>query len=253
MGRITEPELILPALYLIANKPDISTSELISELKNVFNPTGEDAEILNGRSDSKFSQIVRNLVAHHTIDQAGLGYTTYEHRGRNGFFAITESGHEYLNNNSASLKYLFDNQFQYPDLVDGVRVIHEAVAKKRKILEFDEDAPVFEGRKKTASRVVSERSKVLRDAAIQYYTKGGHIRCVVCGFDFYSVYGEIGKGFIEIHHKKPLFQYEDEDTNLFLNEAIIRVAPLCSNCHRIIHRNRNSVLEVEDLIAILNG
>ena len=69
MTRITEPDLILPALYIINRIPGITTSDLIQELREIFSPTGEDAVILQGRNDDKFSQIVRNLVSHHTLDQ----------------------------------------------------------------------------------------------------------------------------------------------------------------------------------------
>ncbi len=96
--------------------------------------------------------------------------------------------------------------------------------------------------------MVTERSILLRKAAIHYYSNGDHISCLACGFDFYSFYGEIGKGFIEIHHKKPLFKYEDEDDNQFLSNALERVAPLCSNCHRMIHRKGTNILDIEELI-----
>jgi predicted HNH restriction endonuclease len=253
MKRIRERDLILPALYLINNHPGISTSELISGLEKILNPTGEDAKILKGRSDTKFSQIVRNLVAHHTIDQQGLGYTNYEHIGSNGYFTVTPSGKSYLDQNLSVISYLLENGFQYSDFLEGVQEISDAHSKNRKILEFDEDDPIFEGRKRISSSVVSERSRTLRDAAIQYYSIDGHIKCEVCGFDFYTVYGELGKGFIEIHHKKPLYQYEDEDMGIFLSEAVERVSPLCSNCHRMIHRNRASTLDVDEFKAKLEA
>ncbi len=59
--RIEEKQLILPALYIIWRDGPVSTSKLIEELTAVFHPTGEDAEILAGRNDTKFSQKVRNL------------------------------------------------------------------------------------------------------------------------------------------------------------------------------------------------
>ena len=42
----------------------LSTTQLIELLETEFQPTGHDAEILNGRSDTYFSQKVRNLVSH---------------------------------------------------------------------------------------------------------------------------------------------------------------------------------------------
>src|SRR5262245_168272 len=42
----------------------MKTADLIHALENWFAPRGEDAEILAGRSDTRFSQIVRNVVSH---------------------------------------------------------------------------------------------------------------------------------------------------------------------------------------------
>lgn len=70
MERITEKQLVLPALYLMARNNDdgfITTSELISKLTDVMQPTGEDAEILQNRNDTYFSQKVRNLKSHDTL------------------------------------------------------------------------------------------------------------------------------------------------------------------------------------------
>ena len=70
---------------------------------------------------------------------------------------------------------------------------------------------------------------------------------MACFFDFHNFYGDIGKDYIEIHHIKPVFQYQDEDRNKFLKRALENVIPACSNCHRIIHRNRQNPLSVGQL------
>jgi hypothetical protein len=64
--RIPEAELIAPTLLLLYDAPngELTTSKLIYLLEHYFLPGGEDAEILEGRSDSKFSQKVRNLKSH---------------------------------------------------------------------------------------------------------------------------------------------------------------------------------------------
>jgi hypothetical protein len=61
--RITEEELIVPALTVINAQPRINTTELISILRMVVHPTGEDPEGLQGRHDDKISQKVRNLFS----------------------------------------------------------------------------------------------------------------------------------------------------------------------------------------------
>ena len=61
--------------------------------------------------------------------------------------------------------------------------------------------------------------------------KTGKLECEVCGFDFFKFYGEIGMGFIECHHMKPLSEMESEAITTVDDLALI-----CSNCHRMLHR-----------------
>ena len=63
MSRIPESDLVLPALFFMSMQTDgrISTSKLIKDLEQLFQPTGLDTLILAGRSDTRFSQRVRNL------------------------------------------------------------------------------------------------------------------------------------------------------------------------------------------------
>lgn len=65
-GRIRERDLIVPTLRAANSRKNgfIATSDLIDALEAEFQPQGEDAKILDGRNDSKFSQIVRNLKSH---------------------------------------------------------------------------------------------------------------------------------------------------------------------------------------------
>ena len=63
---------------------------------------------------------------------------------------------------------------------------------------------------------------------------------------------EIGKGFIEIHHTKPIFKYLDEDIENTLEQAVKNLAPVCSNCHRMIHRNWSKPLEIQQLTNSVN-
>lgn len=71
--------------------------------------------------------------------------------------------------------------------------------------------------------------------------------CSVCGFNFSEFYGDRGEGFIEVHHIKPLYQAEEAqyinpNTDLF---------PVCSNCHRMIHRKSDNVLSIEELSQLI--
>lgn len=91
MTRISEPELIRPALWAMErNGGCISTSELIDVLSNELNPQGEDLEILDGRKDTKFSQKVRNLVSHGTL-QDYARHDPIQH-----ILCITDEGKRFL-------------------------------------------------------------------------------------------------------------------------------------------------------------
>jgi putative restriction endonuclease len=56
--------------------------------------------------------------------------------------------------------------------------------------------------------------------------------CVVCDFDFARKYGELGRGFIEAHHKIPVAQLKPG-----AKTELEDLAPVCANCHRMLHRS----------------
>lgn len=97
-GRLHEADLYIPTLR-IANESlggFISTSDLIEALESIFNIAGEDAEILDGRSDTKFSQIVRNMVSHRDTKTNFIakGFAEYD-KARKGI-QITVKGRKLL-------------------------------------------------------------------------------------------------------------------------------------------------------------
>lgn len=87
-----------------------------------------------------------------------------------------------------------------------------------------------------------ERNPINRARAIEIH---GMV-CKACDFNFEKAYGELGKGFIEVHHIRPLSSLDKE---ILINPEKDLV-PLCSNCHRMIHRKKDEVLKVEQLKAI---
>jgi 5-methylcytosine-specific restriction protein A len=75
--------------------------------------------------------------------------------------------------------------------------------------------------------------------------KNGKLVCEVCGFDFQATYGELGKGFIECHHRKPLADLDAEAITRLEDLALV-----CANCHRMLHRGMEEV-SVEGLKEIM--
>jgi hypothetical protein len=56
--------------------------------------------------------------------------------------------------------------------------------------------------------------------------------CSICTFDFEERYGPIGQRFIEAHHREPIAS-RDEATPTSVRGGF---DPVCSNCHRMMHR-----------------
>jgi 5-methylcytosine-specific restriction enzyme A len=61
--------------------------------------------------------------------------------------------------------------------------------------------------------------------------------CMACGFDFEENYGEIGNEYIEAHHLKPIASLKEGESRTISDKDF---AVLCSNCHRMIHRFKDS-------------
>lgn len=97
-------------------------------------------------------------------------------------------------------------------------------------LDLDEiDAP--EGRLLARRHFARERSRKLRDRKIATARQDNdQLACEACGFDFALTYGPLGRGYIECHHVIPLHEAGERRTRLE------DLALLCSNCHRMIHR-----------------
>lgn len=95
-NRIKEGDLIIPALKFLYNAKDytLTTTELIELLTKHFNPSGEDAEILANRNDTKFSQKVRNLKSHNTL----VLYAIYRENQNcpSGSFTLNSEGIKYI-------------------------------------------------------------------------------------------------------------------------------------------------------------
>lgn len=80
--------------------------------------------------------------------------------------------------------------------------------------------------------LVRERNaKLVRDKRAQLIKTTGRLECECCRFDFSAAYGELGKGFVEIHHINPVaLSHPGRVTKLS------ELVAVCSNCHRMLHR-----------------
>lgn len=113
--------------------------------------------------------------------------------------------------------------------------------------EFPDDEEASEGRVLTLVHRSRERnSKIVRRKKEQILKSTGRLACEACGFDFFDFYGDIGFGYAECHHTKPVSELKhNEKTKL----SDLRV--VCANCHRMIHRAKpwRTVAEIASVLS----
>lgn len=78
---------------------------------------------------------------------------------------------------------------------------------------------------------VFERDSAARQECLRLHGS----TCAACEFDFAKTYGSIGRGFMHVHHKKPLSLVQ-EVSRVNPQEDLV---PLCPNCHAMIHRMKD--------------
>lgn len=115
-------------------------------------------------------------------------------------------------------------QIEYADEIDETRIFQEGTTKQVKVNVY-------------------ERNAEARAICIKKYGAS----CSVCGFDFGKTFGEIGTGFIHVHHLKPLSEIRKGYT---LN-AIEDLRPVCPNCHAMLHQRKPAPYTIEGLKDIL--
>ncbi|MGQ3686021.1 MAG: HNH endonuclease [Candidatus Loosdrechtia sp.] len=108
--------------------------------------------------------------------------------------------------------------------------------------EIPQPERIVEGAKKTVVVNAYERDPAARKKCIEHWG----CSCSVCGIDFSARYGDLGKGFIHVHHLKPIAEIGKE----YELDPVNDLRPVCPNCHAMIHRT-SPVLKIEELQAVL--
>ena len=88
-----------------------------------------------------------------------------------------------------------------------------------------------------------ERSASARQACLNAHGTA----CTVCGFDFGERYGDLGEGFIHVHHLVDLSTIGKE----YEIDGAEDLRPVCPNCHAMLHRERPA-LTLDNLSKQLN-
>jgi 5-methylcytosine-specific restriction protein A len=124
------------------------------------------------------------------------------------------------------------------------KIIEETTSK-------DDEIKYFEGETNTTVKTINtaKRNASARAKCLQYYFPNKKYKCILCGFDFEKGYGDLGKDFIEVHHKESHTLVSKISGTHEIN-PIEDLIPVCSNCHSIIHRSKPPI-PVEKIKEIL--
>lgn len=209
------------------NPKVIELSELLNELpiheKNIQN---EKFRNTNG--------VQLKLSNFKAIDPhfEGKGMSSYSKKDKEIFFEFIGRNEE-LHAIANQIKLAISNK----DISHELSQIAEEVD--------DEDYSAKEGKVIYKLHKLRERDlKLNSKKKVQYFKNHGKLDCEVCEFDFYKVYGDLGKGFIEAHHRVPLSELDSEKTTTLEDLALV-----CSNCHRMLHRS-TSIAELKQKIIL---
>jgi len=110
----------------------------------------------------------------------------------------------------------------------------------------DDDEAFIEGRVLTREHKFRERNRLLVNRKkLEALKAKGRLECEVCEFDFFAIYGEIGRNFAECHHTVPISDLGEARETRLSDLAIV-----CANCHRMLHRARpwKKIQELKKLV-----
>jgi len=220
--------------------------ELTAALLDGYQRAGEDV----GYWGRRFLQAVRRsgglstarrmMKSRHTGQSAGLD-------------ALLEAGRPDLTVEAIILQPKFRKFFTDAELSVATERLGEygkTIAVRRATRErlfLDELEPgrkYVEGARKQVRVNAYERDARARKACLKQHG----LNSAVCGFNFETEYGALGKGFIHVHHLKALALTDGE----YELDPVNDLRPVCPNCHAMLHRPEQ-MLSIEELQAILEA
>lgn len=129
----------------------------------------------------------------------------------------------YADNTSRGKEILKDVLDKYPSLLHDVPVYPD---------EIDPQEPLVEGARRRVTVNAYERNLQARQICLN--THG--YRCSVCEMSFEEYYGDIGRGFIHVHHIKELSSIRGE----YEIDPVKDLRPVCPNCHAMLHKKKRA-------------
>ena len=166
----------------------------------------------------------RYIASDETVSVA-IEYTPVRHqKGRRG-------------NSGRLLKVVRQQLAQIPEGLDAVNAANISLPE-----EVSAETTYQEGAIRHVVVNAYERSAQARQQCIAYYGSS----CFICHFDFGQAYGQVGTGYIHVHHLRQLADIGER----YEVDPIGDLRPVCPNCHAIIHR-RNPPYSIEEVQGML--
>ncbi len=232
LKKVAEPQdiKVFQVIYNFNERHEAAASEIAAFLEIKYQPLNSQF----GRLAKKVDKIIPNIVYELREDETSRYWNLffngrYNHAGKGKLF--------YWQLRTPLVEALqalsLIGEFKKPE--DLVEVLAEELSET--IL-----TRLPEGAKKSIVVNAYERNPKAREECLQYYGTD----CAVCGFNFGVAFGELGEGFIHVHHLTPLSSIgESYDVN-----PIQDLRPVCPNCHAMLHRKKEAVLSIAELIVI---
>ena len=194
-------------------------------------------------------EIVEKILANHQdlVEKAAIGYKNSNLVNVAGNMVDWFSA-EITNQSNVAMPWA-DKYIRTKQLIKKRKItvysLSSEIAQDEEIENFDE-LEFREGSVRQIFINAYERNTKAREKCIKIYG----LVCVCCGFDFHKAYGELGYGFIHVHHTKPLS--EIKSGYMVSPEKDLR--PVCPNCHAMIHRRKPpfTIEEIKAIIALSN-
>lgn len=115
-----------------------------------------------------------------------------------------------------------------PGLIKLIEAYRSQLTDTIQLLPDEENDQYCEGTRTVVWVSKIERSPAARTKCIEHHG----LKCCVCDFSFGDSFGDIGFGFIHVHHLNPISATIAERPV----DPIHDLRPICPNCHAMAHR-----------------
>ena len=231
----TRDELILTLDFYHRHYPQIpeKNSKEIYELSETLRKT---QNILGNEINSKYRNangVHMKLMNFHHINPSYLG---------KGLGSVSQLDREIFEYYEGTKDSLFLTSSRLKEIINSPELVEEL----QSTIDADEDYEGQEGKILTKIHRYRERDrKITKTKKNKVLSEEGKLVCEGCKFDFTQTYGSRGEGFIECHHVKPVSTMKKGEKTKLTDLILV-----CSNCHRMIHREKPwlSLPELKGLI-----